>query len=365
MLRVSLHRAALCYGGGLTLHTASSGSVPRLDELYLHLADRHAEGLGEVRINIAYLNGLAAEAVIADAIAAIEGADWTRDPADLLADMDVWAAHRTAPVRALIDAALHDHLGRRERRSVASLLGAPDDGPVEARTNQTLFVSDDAAFRDRAERYVARGFRDLKVRVGAADRAVDLARITWLRERFGDEIELAADANGQWTAEEARTRIEELLPFGLAYLEQPLPVGEEEASARLAADFGLPIMLDESVACADDVARVVAAGGRLWAHLKLVKLGGIAPTMAAARRLKAAGVPFMVGQMNEGAGATAAALHATSAAAPAFAELYGADGLIADPVEGLAYAAGTVVAAGATGLGITFDAARARLIRDL
>lgn len=364
-MRISLYRAELGYGGGLVLHTASSGSVPRLDELYLRLADRHAEGLGEVRINIAYLNGLTAESVIADAVSAIERADWTRDPGDLLAHMEAWTAGSTAPVRALIDASLHDYLGRRENRPVAALLGAPEGARVEADTNQTLFVSSDADFRDRAEGYVARGFRDLKVRIGAGDVADDLARLGWLRGRFGDGVKLAADVNGRWTEAQARDRIARLLPFGLAYLEQPLPAGEEEASGRLAAECGLPIMLDESVASAADVDRVVAAGGRLWAHLKLVKLGGIAATMAAAGRLKAAGVPVMIGQMNEGAGATAAALHAACAAAPAFAELYGADGLLADPVSGLAYRAGTVASTGSAGLGISFDAAKARLIREL
>lgn len=363
-MRLRLYRAELRYGGGLVLHTASSGAVPALHVLYLRIEDRHATGLGEVRINVAYLNGHAPEAVIADAVAAVEGADWTRDPADLLAGMGRWAARRTAPVRALIDAALHDHLGRREGRTVAALLGAPAGEAVELRTNQTLFLSGDAAFKARAERYVERGFRDLKLRMGAGDAAGDLARLAWLRDRFGDAVALAADANGQWTAEGARARIARLLPFGLAYLEQPLAVGEEEASARLADEFGLPVMLDESVASPADVDRVAAIGGRLWAHLKLVKLGGIAPTVAAARRLAAAGVPCMVGQMNEGAGATAAALHAAAAVRPAFAELYGADGLEHDPVGGLRYGAGTVAAADASGLGITFDPARARLIRE-
>jgi len=63
--------------------------------------------------------------------------------------------------------------------------------------------------------------------------------------------------------------------------------------------------------------------------------------MAAARRLTDAGIPFMIGQMNEGAAATAAALHVACATSPAFAELYGADGLIDDPVSGVSYTAGT------------------------
>jgi L-alanine-DL-glutamate epimerase-like enolase superfamily enzyme len=63
----------------------------------------------------------------------------------------------------------------------------------------------------------------------------------------------------------------------------------------------------------------------------------------------------MIGQMNEGAAATAAALQVCFATAPRWAELYGADGLLDDPVSGLSYQAGTVCVAGPAGLGVSFD----------
>ena len=57
-LRVSLHSADLHYSGGLVLHTASSGSIPHLREIYLRLDDGETTGIGEVRTNIAYLKRL-------------------------------------------------------------------------------------------------------------------------------------------------------------------------------------------------------------------------------------------------------------------------------------------------------------------
>ncbi len=72
----------------------------------------------------------------------------------------------------------------------------------------------------------------------------------------------------------------------------------------------------------------------------------------------------MIGQMNEGAAATAAALNVACATSPAFAELYGADGLIDDPASGVSYAAGTVHTSHAAGLGVAFDAAATQLIGD-
>src|SRR5262249_35880772 len=137
-----------------------------------------------------------------------------------------------------------------------------------------------------------------------------------------------------------------------------------DAIGYLGAKSPIPIMLDESVASLADIDRICALGGRVWAHLKLVKLGGIRPTVAAVRRLTAAGVTFMIGQMNQGGAATAAALHVVAATSPAFAELYGADGLINDPVSGIVYRDGTVRTSSQPGLGVAFDITRTQLIRE-
>jgi L-Ala-D/L-Glu epimerase len=362
-LRVSLHSADLHYGGGLVLHTASSGSIARLTEIYLWLDDGETVGVGEVRANIAYLNGFAVGTVVERAAAAIGEVEWTRDPADLIATMPEWGARLIAPVRALIDCALHDFVARRERLSVAAWLGASTQ-EVTWDTNQTLFWSSFEDFLAQAQAYVDRGFVDLKVRVAAADFAEDLRRIAALRARFGTEIKIAADANGRWSATEALGKLEALAVHDLAYVEQPIPPGDWAAVDHLAERSPLPVMLDESVATAEDITRICSYGGRVLAHLKLVKLGGIAPTVAAARRLSVAGVPFMIGQMNEGGAATAAAIHVACATSPAFAELYGADGLIDDPVSGVSYMAGTVHTGHASGLGIAFDAAATHLIGD-
>jgi L-alanine-DL-glutamate epimerase-like enolase superfamily enzyme len=362
-LRVSLHRADLHYGGGLVLHTASSGSIPHLTEIYLRLDDGETIGIGEVRANIAYLNGFAEGTVVKCAAGAVGEVDWTRDPVDLLATMPDWGASLIAPVRALIDCALHDFVARREQMTVAAWLGATTQQVVRE-TNQTLFWSSSEEFLARAQAYVDRGFKDIKVRVAAADFAEDLRRIAALRARFGGETKIAADANGRWSATEALEKLDALAVYDLAYVEQPVPPGDWGAVDRLAERSPLPVMLDESVATQDDIARICGYGGRVLAHLKLVKLGGIAPTMAAARLLSGAGIPFMIGQMNEGGAATAAALHVACATSPAFAELYGADGLIDDPVSGVSYAAGTVQASHASGLGVAFDAAATHLIGD-
>jgi L-alanine-DL-glutamate epimerase-like enolase superfamily enzyme len=365
-LRVSLHSAELHYGGGFALHTASSGRVAHLSEIFLRLDDGESVGIGEVRANIAYLNGLAEETVLKEAAGSVRAVDWSRDPAELLATMAEWGGRLLAPVRTLIDCALHDFLARGARKSVAAFLGA-DAGAekVSSPTNQTLFWSSFDDFLARAQAYVDRGYTDLKVRVAAGDFAEDLRRVAALRAKFGNQIKLAADANGIWSIREAREKLDALARYDLGYIEQPVAAGDWAAIDELAERSPIPVMVDESLASADDVKRICQYGGRILAHLKLVKLGGIAPTVAAARLLSEARVPFMIGQMNEGAVATAAALHVACATRPAFAELYGADGLVDDPASGLSYSDGAVHAQRTPGFGVDFDAAATQLIGEL
>lgn len=362
-MKAALYRADLHYRG-LQLHTASSGSIPALESLYLVLDDGHGRGIGEVRLNIAYLNGFTAEQVMADVRRALAGQDWSLPAATLLEHSESTLSPYMAPTRMLLDLALHDMVAAQAGTSVAGLLGAPEAFPVSSATNQTLFWSTPEVFLQQAEAYVARGFTQLKVRIAIGTPEQDIQRLATLRDRFGDRIHLAADANGQWTPEQAAERLQALAPFGLSYVEQPIGPQWPDEIPRLAEHSPIPWMLDESVSCEADVDRVIALQGKVWAHLKLVKLGGIAPTVRAARRLRDAGIPFMIGQMNEGAAATAAALQVAYLTQPRFAELYGADGIIDDPVSGVIYGRGQVSCSYSTGLGIHFDAGRAVFIQE-
>ena len=362
-LAVSLRRADLHYGNGVQLHTAASGSVGELQALYLTLDDGQHRAVGEVRINIAYLNGYGPDDVIAQALQALSGLPWQEDPEQLLAQMPQWAATLSMPVRTLIDCALHDLIARRAGLPLAHWLGAPAS-EVRYASNQTLFWSPMEVFLAQADAYVNRGFRDLKVRIAVGSFDEDLARLQALRERFGGRIKLAVDANGQWTAQQAAGYLDALARFDLAYVEQPIAAGDWAAMERLAEQSPQPLMIDEGLAGSEDLDRLCALRGKLWAHLKLVKIGGIGPCLSAARRLADAGVTCMIGQMNEGAAATAAALHVACVTQPRFAELYGTDGLCDDPARPLHYLDGQAWMPAAPGLGITLDLDKTQLIRS-
>ncbi|MGK3124106.1 mandelate racemase/muconate lactonizing enzyme family protein [Candidatus Pantoea formicae] len=356
-MKVQLWRGDLHYQG-LTLHTAASGAVNALDTLWLQLDD----AIGEVRLNTQYLHGYSAEQVLQDVTRALSQWRTSDSPQTLLDSVHVNTTTLLAPTRMLLDMALHDLLAKRAQQSLAQWLGAESCATSFA-TNQTLFWGSEAQMLQQAQSYLDRGFTQLKLRTGVADFATDLARLQRLRAEFGSRISLAIDVNGQWTLEQALQAFPRLCELELSYVEQPLAVADDCHLSKL-SPFGMPIMLDESLNSEAAIARLVEAQGQLWGHLKLLKLGGIAPTLAAARRLQAAGVPFMIGQMNEGHAATAAALQLCRVLQPQFAELYGADGLTDDAVSGLHYQGGNVEVQGSCGLGVHFDATRATFLKE-
>ncbi|WP_437889999.1 mandelate racemase/muconate lactonizing enzyme family protein [Phytobacter sp. V91] len=360
-MKARLWRGDLHYAG-VTLHTAASGAVNALDTLWLQLEDEGVTGIGEVRLNIGYLHGYS-ESQVLDNLREMLGAwDWQQDAKTLLSAVHAADYSLLSPSRMALDMALHDLLARQQNQSLAAWLGVTNS-PAAWPTNQTLFWGSEAQMLAQAERYVDRGFTQLKLRTGVADFATDLARLQDLRQRFGAQIKLAIDVNGQWSVAQAHAAFPHLRELALSYIEQPLSPADDEKLPEL-YDYGIPLMLDESLNSEAAISRLVAAKGALWGHLKLVKLGGIAPTLAAARRLQAASVPFMVGQMNEGHAATAAALQLCRVVQPDFAELYGADGLTDDPVSGLEYQRGLVTVNDSPGLGVQFDVAQATFLQE-
>ncbi|MDF7658736.1 mandelate racemase/muconate lactonizing enzyme family protein [Erwiniaceae bacterium L1_54_6] len=360
-MKAQLWRGDLHYAG-VTLHTAASGAVHALDTLWLQLEDQGVQGIGEVRLNIAYLHGYSEQQVLNNLLATLTQWDWQADAHSMLATIHADDSPLLAPSRMVLDMALHDLLARQQGVSLAAWLGAPA-AALGFATNQTLFWGSEAQMLAQAKGYVERGFTQLKLRTGVADFATDLARLQMLRDTFGGHIKLAIDVNGQWSLAQAHQALPQLRELQLSYIEQPLAVADDRHLAEL-TPYAIPIMLDESLNSSAAIDRLIAAEGALWGHLKLVKLGGLAPTLAAARRLQSAAVPFMIGQMNEGHAATAAALQLCRVLQPAFAELYGADGLTDDPVSGLAYTHGKVAVNDSPGLGVQFSAARATFLQE-
>jgi L-alanine-DL-glutamate epimerase-like enolase superfamily enzyme len=93
-------------------------------------------------------------------------------------------------------------------------------------------------------RFVRRGFRAIKVKVGHPDPKRDLRRLQAVRDEVGDEIEMAIDANEAWSCDEAIQRIRFFEEEGirLSYVEDPLHHDDIAGMVRLNAAIELDVV---------------------------------------------------------------------------------------------------------------------------
>ncbi len=356
--KVQLLRAPLHYLDKQQIFTALSGPVGYLDELYL-LIERNGRfaGLGELRLNMEFVTGLDPDAMLEAVQTLVSHIDWSADFRTLLSNLDQYCNHTPMAARGLVDMALHDAAAREQGVSVTEFLGGQPKAAVP--TNQCIFWCDNQTLVERVQRYVARGFTDIKLRIGIVEFETDLARLATTRTLLPDTGTLAVDVNGSWTPEQALDYLPALAEFDLEYVEQPIAPGQLDLLAQLTSVSPAPIMLDEDITGLEVVDILLALDVPILAHLKIPKLGGIGPVVEAARRLQQSDVQVMIGQMNEGGCASAAVVQAAMAVESRYHELYGADGIDTDPAPGLVYESGVVRPPRQAGLGVNLSTERA------
>jgi len=351
--RFRVYEAFLAYPVGQEIHTAASGRVAALHEVFLAIEDRSADltGLGEVRANIEFITGTPEADVAPSAIGLLKEMACAASPTDLAARFADASQRFPRIARALVENALVDLEAKRKGVTAAEYLGGAWRAGVPC--NQCVFWGSDADMRDNLELYLALGFRKIKLRVGIGSIEDDERRLSWIRGRCGADFALAVDANGAWAVDDALQNIERLRRYGITYVEQPTHKGDWPALERVARDSGIDVMIDEGLQTDEDVARVCANGGRISAHLKIAKAGGAAAVVAIGRAFDRHGVSYVMGQMNEGALATAIAVHAGMALEPRLGELYGALGIVNDPGTGVTYRDGAVSVPDQAGVGVS------------
>jgi o-succinylbenzoate synthase len=220
------------------------------------------------------------------------------------------AHFRHAPAaRAALEGALWDLAARRDRRTLAGQLAACL-GPLAGVTLEQVPVN---ALRVEARRASEAGHRAAKLKLGAAPLAEDLLRVQAAREGLGPEVALRGDANGAWDEHAAREALEALAPFGLAYVEQPLPAEAIDGMARLRRDAPVRIAADESVATAEGAIRLLESGAADVLVLKPAALGGPAQVLAIAARARRAGCEVVFSHAFESAVGARHVLHCAAA----------------------------------------------------
>ena len=191
--------------------------------------------------------------------------------------------------RNAVDCAFWDLRAKLAKQRVWELIGVPAPGPV--RTAQTISVGEAAQQADKARAIVATDGDGalIKLKLDAHD---VVARVAAVRDA-APAATLVIDANESWDPVLLAGVMPALQAAHVAMVEQPLPVGKDDALARI--ERRVPICADESAHVGADLD---ALRGRYdLVNVKLDKTGGLTEALRMTARARQLGFGLMVGCM--------------------------------------------------------------------
>ncbi len=250
------------------------------------------------------------EGVIAGLPAVADGNAFDRALRSALATAvaDLGAQARGLPLAAtLVAGPTADPAG-----SVEGTLGAPRARVLApgVAVNALLGIGEPAIVAEEARRLTEAGFGCLKLKGGAEEAGILVRRVAAVRESVGPLVGLRLDLNGSLDEASAIGLLEQLVPFRLDYVEQPIPVAAGvEALARLRRRTSVPIAADEAVtdqAAAEALLRADAVDAMV---VKPARTGGPAEASCIVHTALSAGVRVTVACLLESGVGVAAALH--------------------------------------------------------
>ena len=242
--------------------------------------------------------------------------------------------------KAAIDMALYDLQGKLCGRPLYEILGLdPSDAPLS-----TFTISIDRLEVVRRKLREAAACLRLKIKLGGPE---DLEIMEMVRQEVPEAI-VRVDANTGWTPHTALEMIEKLVDYKVEFVEQPLPVTDQEGMRWLKARSPLPLFADESCCRLEDVPAV--AGLFDGVNIKLAKSGGIRHALKMIHCARALELKVMLGCMIESSiGITAAAQISPLVD---YTDLDGAALLADDPFRGMEFESGRLRLPTSPGLGV-------------
>jgi len=173
-----------------------------------------------------------------------------------------------------LDMALWDIRARAAGWPLYRLLGSARR-PIPAYAGGvSLGWQEPAKLAEEARAQTERGYKALKLRLGDSP-ARDVARVTAVRDAFGDELAILTDANTGYSLEDARSVMPALEDNGVGWLEEPFPA-HDYRSYQTAASFGsVPLAAGENHYTRFEFNRVIEDGAIRILQPDLSKCGGI------------------------------------------------------------------------------------------
>lgn len=143
-----------------------------------------------------------------------------------------------------INIAMWDAWGKTVGQPVWKLLGAYNERVPLYGSGGWLTYSI-AELLEEVTRYVQRGFRAVKVKVGSVDMEADLERLAKVREAVGPHVNIMMDANQGLNLPRALALAEAVRPLRINWFEEPLNHTDFDGYEQLRRHAGISIAMGE------------------------------------------------------------------------------------------------------------------------
>jgi len=190
------------------------------------------------------------------------------------------------------DVAAWDALAIAAGEPLCRMLGAAPR-PIPAYNSCGLGLTEDpGALAAEAERLLARGFGAVKLRLGHASLAQDMAALHAVRRRVGDGVRLMVDYNQALTREEAAVRGRALDQEDIFWLEEPIRHDDYAGILALGKTLKTPIQIGENFSLPTGMEAALEQARPAYVMPDLERIGGVSGWREAARLAAAASVPM-------------------------------------------------------------------------
>jgi o-succinylbenzoate synthase len=134
----------------------------------------------------------------------------------------------------------------------------------------------------RIKEKIDKGFRCIKIKVGAVDFNEELHLLQFIRQTYDAKtLEIRVDANGAFNSANALIKMEQLAKYQIHSIEQPIKPGQWDNMAKLCKQTPLPIALDEELIGLEDSTQQLAMMKTIIPQYIILKpslLGGLQQT---------------------------------------------------------------------------------------
>lgn len=194
---------------------------------------------------------------------------------------------------SMFDMALYDAVAREAGVPLYKLLGGKAE-PIPAYNSCGLGLMEPQDAAREAKELVAEhgGFSHIKLRMGRADAADEVATYRAVRAAVGPDVLISCDFNQGLPSATALDTCRAIDGLGLAWIEEPIAYDDYDTQARLATKLATPIQVGENWWSWRVGKAAIEMGACDYVMPDLVRIGGVTGWMRLARVAEARAIPF-------------------------------------------------------------------------